>query len=215
MNAFNLYALIFTFGIIFISELGDKTQIMVITLAAKSNNPLKIGIGSSIGITLTVIIGVIIGFVFSIFINPFWVKIVGAIIFNLFGIISLLNLYKKYYKYTNSPENITLNNNKNEIDDPGKNENKRNEFIFALINVFIVEFGDKTQLMTITLAASYNAPIEVGLGASFALCSLCLLGAYLGGLISKKIPKKWIALATSLLFIFLGMLLFFEAFYSL
>ena len=215
MNIFNIYALLFTFGIIFISELGDKTQLMVITLAAKSNNPLKVGIGSSIGITLTVIIGVIIGFVFSIFINPFWIKIIGSTIFLVFGIISLINLYKNKYKTPNL--DLQTNSNHNKIINDEQKSLKidkiiKNEFLFSLVNVFIVEFGDKTQIMTITLAANYNAPIEVGLGATLALCTLCLIGAFLGSLISKKIPKKWVTLITSIMFIFIGIIMLLEAF---
>lgn len=75
-----------------------------------------------------------------------------------------------------------------------------------------MEFGDKTQIMTITLSANYIAPIEVGLGAVLSLSSLCFIGAYLGDFISKKLPKKWINLGAGLFFIVFGVLLLIEAF---
>ena len=75
----------------------------------------------------------------------------------------------------------------------------------------VIPVGDKTQIMTITLTASYIAPFEVGLGAVLSLSLLCFIGAYLGGWISKKLPKKWIELGTGVFFIIMGVLLLLEA----
>ena len=203
MQIFNLEAFLISFGLIFLAELGDKTQLMVITLAAKKGKPFIIGSGSSIGISLVAVIGIILGLFFSIFVPSFWIKIAGGIIFIFFGIYTLIQFVRKYRKNNSSNE---------ELEQIEKIEKKNTgDFFLSLINVFIMEFGDKTQIMTITLAASYYAPLEVGLGAILSLSSLCFMGAYLGGFISKKLPKKWINLGAGIFFIIMGILLFIEA----
>jgi putative Ca2+/H+ antiporter (TMEM165/GDT1 family) len=200
---FNIEAFLSALGLIFLAELGDKTQLMVVTIAAQKGTPFRIGVASSLGISLVAIIGIIIGFFFSIFISPFWIKIVGAIIFLAFGIYTLIKL--------------KINEKKQEIEekplvDPEKiGKENRKIFLLAFFNVFVMEFGDKTQIMTITLTATYFAPVEVGLGAILALSSLCFIGAYLGGLISKKLPQKWIDLGAAIFFIVMGIILIIEA----
>ena len=178
---FNFQIFFISFAIIFLAELGDKTQITVITLAAKEKSPFKIGLATSIGISLVVIIGIIIGYFLNLFIPDLWIKIIGITIFLAFGIGSLIK--------------IKLENDDSEeiSEDPSKDSRIKiaNMFIFALLSIFIMEFGDKTQLMTISLTASYFLPLEVGLGACLALSSLCFMGAYLGDFIATKIPKRW------------------------
>ncbi len=205
MVFFNFEIFFISFGIIFLAELGDKTQITVITLAAKEKSPFKIGLATSIGISLVVIIGIIIGYFLNIFIPDFFIKIIGISIFLAFGVISLIK--------------IKLENDESEEKSEEKVDNSKikiaNVFIFALLSIFIMEFGDKTQLMTISLTANYILPLEVGLGACLALSSLCFMGAYLGDFISKKIPKKWIDFIGSIVFIVIGIIMLIELILSL
>ena len=202
---FNFQIFFISFGIIFLAELGDKTQITVITLAAKEKNPFKIGLATSIGISLVVLIGIVIGYFLNIFIPDFWIKIIGITIFLAFGIGSLIKIMLEKEKNDEKDEDI-LDDSKIKI---------ANVFIFALLSIFIMEFGDKTQLMTISLTANYFLPLEVGLGACLALSSLCFMGAYLGDFISKKVKKKWIDLIGSIIFIIIGIIMLFELIFTL
>jgi putative Ca2+/H+ antiporter (TMEM165/GDT1 family) len=66
-----------------------------------------------------------------------------------------------------------------------------------------MELGDKTQIITITLAAqSSPIPVLVGMISAFAL----LTGAavLIGAKLVSKLPMKWLKIATSTLFIALG-----------
>ncbi|MHA1131299.1 MAG: TMEM165/GDT1 family protein [Candidatus Helarchaeota archaeon] len=198
MPIFNFEIFLTAFSLIFLAELGDKTQLMVITLTAQKGTPLRIGIASSLGISLVAIIGIVIGYFFSLIISAFWIKIAGAIIFLVFGVYTTIKLTRKENDQGEEPES-------------GR-DNKNRIFIFAFLNVFLMEFGDKTQIMTITLTATYFAPVEVGIGAILALSSLCFIGAYLGGLISEKIPQKWIDGGVAIFFLVVGVILILEAF---
>jgi len=49
------------FGLLFLAELGDKTQLAVITMTAKTNKPLIVFIGASVALVLLTILGVVFG----------------------------------------------------------------------------------------------------------------------------------------------------------
>ena len=70
-----------------------------------------------------------------------------------------------------------------------------------------MELGDKTQILTITLASIYPHPIEVWLGSFLALISLAWIGVFFGSTIAQKIPKFHIKLISVILFIFIGVLI--------
>lgn len=208
MTNFNFEAFLIAFGLIFLAELGDKTQLMVITLSAREKKPFLIGVAASIGISLVAIIGIIVGISFTYFIPIIWIKIFGVVIFFLFGSYILIKLYRDQHHLDKEGREDSELAKKSRI-------NIKNMFLFSLVSVFLMEFGDKTQIMTITLTASYIAPFEVGLGAVLSLSLLCFIGAYLGGLISKKLPKRWIELGTGVFFIIMGVLLLLEALITL
>ena len=50
-----------TFGLLFVAELGDKTQLTVITLVAREQNPLPIFLGAVGGLALVTLLGVVFG----------------------------------------------------------------------------------------------------------------------------------------------------------
>ena len=208
MSFFNFQIFFISFGIIFLAELGDKTQLMVITLAAREKSSFKIGLATSIGISMVVVIGIVIGFFLNVFIPNFWIKLIGIIVFLIYGVYTLIMVKKN---------DVETQIEKDEEENLAKNSrfNISNTFFLAMGSIFIMEFGDKTQLMTISLTANYILPLEVGLGAILALCSLCFLGAYLGEFISKKIKKEWIDLAGGILFIVIGIIMIFELIFTL
>ena len=68
-----------------------------------------------------------------------------------------------------------------------------------------MELGDKTQLITMTLAAQ-NPPILVFTGAMLAFALLTAATVLIGAKLAAKIPTKWLKIGTSVLFIVLGSL---------
>lgn len=69
-----------------------------------------------------------------------------------------------------------------------------------------MELGDKTQILTITLASIYPNPFEVWLGSFLALSSLAWLGAYIGEFIAQKVPKFYLKIISILIFIIIGII---------
>ncbi len=73
----------------------------------------------------------------------------------------------------------------------------------AFLLVFLAEFGDKSQLVCMTLAARYR-PWPVLVGAGFAFAVLNLLAVVFGAALAGWIPELWLTLIVALLFGFFG-----------
>jgi len=69
-----------------------------------------------------------------------------------------------------------------------------------------MELGDKTQILTITLASIYSSPVEVWIGSFLALISLAWMGVTFGAIITKKVPKLYIKLVSAIIFIIIGII---------
>lgn len=78
--------------------------------------------------------------------------------------------------------------------------------------LFLAELGDKTQLSVISLTAKYRTPWEVFLGASLAMATVTLLGVIFGEALTQIVPAAYLRKGSALLFILIGVLMFFEVF---
>lgn len=78
------------FGSIFVAELADKTQLIGITLSAKSGRPFSVWVGSVFAYMLVTILTVIIGAMLSRCIREDIIKYAGAVIFIFIGVLMLL-----------------------------------------------------------------------------------------------------------------------------
>ena len=78
-----------TFGMIFLAELADKTQIVGIAMSAKSGKPLAVWLGSVSAYIIVTAISVLIGAVLAKYIKPDAVRYCGAALFIMVGILML------------------------------------------------------------------------------------------------------------------------------
>ena len=81
--------LLTTFGVIFLAEIGDKTQLAAMTMAAQSNKPWAVFLGAALALTAVSAIGVVVGGVIGNFIPLLWIKRVAALAFIIIGILIL------------------------------------------------------------------------------------------------------------------------------
>jgi Ca2+/H+ antiporter, TMEM165/GDT1 family len=70
--------------------------------------------------------------------------------------------------------------------------------------VFIAEFGDLTQFLTISLAARFHDPLAVGIGATLALWTAAALAVAVGWRLLKFIPVKWLTRGAAMLMLALA-----------
>ncbi|MGW7258459.1 TMEM165/GDT1 family protein [Streptomyces sp. NPDC054834] len=77
--------------------------------------------------------------------------------------------------------------------------------------ILVAEFGDLTQIMTANLAARYDDPVSVGLGAVLGLWAVAGLGIVGGKALMKRVPLRLITQIAALLMLGLGVWSLYEA----
>lgn len=82
-----------TFGVIFLAEMGDKTQLAAMTMAAQTKRPWAVFIAAALALTAVSAIGVVVGGVIGDYIPLIWVKRVAAVAFILIGVLMLANKF--------------------------------------------------------------------------------------------------------------------------
>ena len=81
--------LLTTFGIIFLAEMGDKTQLAAMTMSAQTKRPWAVFIGASLALAAVSAIGVLVGGVVGEYVPLIWVKRVAAVAFIVIGVLML------------------------------------------------------------------------------------------------------------------------------
>lgn len=84
-----LKIIISTFITVFLAELGDKTQIQTMLLAAKTNRLLPVFIGSSLALMCSSLIGVFAGSIITKYIPPNYIQNASGVIFIILGVLIL------------------------------------------------------------------------------------------------------------------------------
>jgi len=85
----DLRVLVTTFGIIFLAEMGDKTQLAAMTMAAQTKRPWAVFIGASIALVAVSGLGVLVGGIIGDYVPLIWVKRVAAMAFIVIGVLML------------------------------------------------------------------------------------------------------------------------------
>lgn len=185
-----LLIILSTFAIVFLAELGDKSQLMTISLASKYHyRPVFWGI--FLGMCVITVIGVTVGTILYQVIPVFHLKILAALIFLIFGVLSLIK----------------------EEQETKRKVKKQKVFTTSFFLAMVAELGDKTQLVVIALTARFQNPYLVFIGAITALALVIGAGVFLGTKLTKFIEKDKIDLIASILFIILGIAFLIEIFF--
>jgi Ca2+/H+ antiporter, TMEM165/GDT1 family len=85
--------LLTTFGVIFLAEMGDKTQLAAMTMAAQTKRPWAVFIGSALALACVSALGVVVGSFLSQYIPLEWIKRVSAVAFIIIGVLILLGKF--------------------------------------------------------------------------------------------------------------------------
>jgi putative Ca2+/H+ antiporter (TMEM165/GDT1 family) len=89
----DLRVLLTTFGIIFLAEMGDKTQLAAMTMAAQTKKPWAVFIGASLGLAAVSAVGVLVGATLGSYIPLEWIKRIAAVAFIIIGVLMLLGKF--------------------------------------------------------------------------------------------------------------------------
>jgi len=188
-----IYPLIVAFSIVFVSELGDKTQILVLSFASKSKTWLilaGVALGSLLSHGTAIIFGSFLGSINNELIQSL-LKIITYASFILFGIITLRSkdeLKQKDKKISSSKYGIAI------------------VFIIAF-SILVGELGDKTFLASIGLGIEYaSAKIALIIGAILGMIASDAIAVFLGKMINKKLSSNMIQKFSGILFLIFGVI---------
>jgi putative Ca2+/H+ antiporter (TMEM165/GDT1 family) len=82
-----------TFGVIFLAEIGDKTQIAAMTMAAEKKRPWEVFIAASLALIAVSAIGVVVGSLLSQQLPLEWIKRVAGAAFIVIGVLILIGRF--------------------------------------------------------------------------------------------------------------------------
>jgi len=185
----NLTPLVASFVLVAAAELGDKTQIAVITLSSRFK-AFSVFSGAMLAFFLTTGIAVAIGDALTLVLPTFWIRITAATIFLIFGVYTIISRKEEAQV---------------------KTEEARNSVFSSFSLITLMELGDKTQFAVIALSAEYEFPLLVCLGVMIAFAVITGLGATVGAALTRFAPLKYIQLGSGLIFILFGIVFLINA----
>lgn len=184
-------AFLLALGVIFVAELGDKSQLLAMALAARYR-PLHVIIGLSVATALMHLVSVAIGVVLGASIPTRPVTILAGVAFLGFAA-------------------WTLRGDELDEDEEAEIERRsgRSPVIVASALFAASEFGDKTMLATITLATT-EGWFGVWLGSTVGMIAADLLAILIGGKLGERLSATAVRIGAAVLFALFGVALIVE-----
>ena len=192
-----LYPLFISFFLVFISELGDKTQILVLSFSSKLKSStilLGVALGSFLSHGIAILFGSSIGLLRNEFLHN-TLQIITYFSFIYFGIISFLP--EKDQCKGRKKDNFLMKLSKIGI----------GYILVIAFSIAIGELGDKTFLASIGLGISYpNSKLFLIIGAILGMVISDLLAILFGKFLSTKVSDNLIQKLSGILFIIFGII---------
>ncbi len=177
--------LINCFVLVFAGEMGDKTQLLALVLAARFRKPWTILLGILFATLLNHALAAWGGGLIAAYMGPEYLRWGLATLFFLFAAWILIPDKEEEFKETG----------------------RFGAFMTTVVAFFIAEMGDKTQLATVALGARYSSLALVTLGTTLGMLASNALAIFLGERLLRRVPMHWIRRAASFLFVLFGLLI--------
>lgn len=183
-------ALLLSFGVVFVAELGDKSQLMAMTFAARFK-ALPVLVGITIATAATHAISVGLGSVLGAQLPTDAIAVIAGVAFLFFAA-------------------WTLRGDSLDDDESSAAERTtRNAVVAASVAFFLAELGDKTMLATITLATKED-PFGTWAGSTLGMVAADALAIVVGQMLGARLPERAIRIGATLAFVVFGILLIVE-----
>ncbi|WP_182525205.1 TMEM165/GDT1 family protein [Nocardioides dongkuii] len=173
----DLAAVALTFGAIFLVELPDKTFLATLVLATRYR-PVLVWLGVGLAFAVQTTVAVLVGQAVS-FLPEDIVKVAAAV---LFGVGALL-LFREARSHQRDQEA----DDGAEFAEKAKPAHGWRAVLASFLVLFAAEWGDLSQLLTITLVARYESPFSVWLGALGALLAVSGLAVLAGRWLMQRV----------------------------
>lgn len=199
------WAILFsTLSLVFVAELGDKTQLAVVTQTCKHRRPWPVFLGASLALTLVSLVGVLGGQLIGRFVPPLILRIAAAVAFVVMGVLIAREALKAHRAASDDGACPYVPPGDDCETGPAWNWPA---FGSTLGLLFVAELGDKTQLAIFSLASKYSSPWAVFAGGSLALTLVTALGVVGGQGLCKIIPERVLLSVSAAAFVVMGVLI--------
>lgn len=179
-----LFDLIIPFISIFLAELGDKTQIAILSMSTKTKEYYSLFFGVLFAFILVDGLAIYFGATIVKLIPMFWVKLISGSLFLFFGILGLSS----------------------KIEEADIKVKKSKQIFFSSFTlIFFAEMGDKSQIASALFASIYS-PVYVFISIILALAILSYLAIFIGKMLFKKFDSNLVGKVGNYLFIVIGLI---------
>lgn len=183
-------ALLLSFGVIFVAELGDKSQLMALAFAARYK-AIDVLIGISAASALVFGLSVLIGRLVAVSLPTKAINIVAGLAFLAFAAWTIRGAS------LDSEEGVRAHHA------------ARSPIIAVGIAFFLAELGDKTMLATVTLATTEDW-FGTWIGSTLGMVAADAIAIVVGRHLGNRLPERAIKIGAALLFVVFGVLLLIE-----
>ena len=171
-------------GLVAVAEIGDKTQLLAIILAARFRRPVPIVLGILAATILNHGLAATLGFVVARYLTgPAFQVLVGV------GFVAMA-------AWALIPD---------KDDEGAASRTAGGVFLTTLVAFFLVEIGDKTQIATTLLAARFQDIAVVTAGTTLGMMVANVPAVFLGEAASKAVPLRYVRIAAAAVFAMIGL----------
>jgi Ca2+/H+ antiporter, TMEM165/GDT1 family len=178
-----------SFLLIFAAEIGDKSQLVCMVMAAR-HRAFPVMVGSALAFAVLNTLAVVFGAALANWIPEAMTYAIVAVLFLIFGI-QAMRVEEEPHRECASPPS------------------GRGIFLATFALIFVAEFGDKTQLAVVGLSST-SIPLAVWVGATTALILTSALGIWAGCTVLQRIPIKLLHRVSGVFFIILALFAAFQ-----
>jgi putative Ca2+/H+ antiporter (TMEM165/GDT1 family) len=172
-------------AVVALAEIGDKTMLLAIVLAARLRAPWAILAGILVATITNHALAALVGQQVAGLLQAPWFRVAVAL-----GFIAMA-------AWTLVPDKLD--------DDEKTVRSAGGAFLTTLVSFFLVEMGDKTQVATIALAAHYNSVMVVAAGTTLGMMLANGPAVFLGEAIERRVSMKLTRTLAAGLFLILGL----------
>lgn len=177
-------------GIVAIAEIGDKTQLLAIVLAARFRQPAPIILGILAATLLNHAGAAAIGYFVSQWLSGRFFQLIVGTAFVAMALWALV------------PD---------KEDERAQHTASGGVFLTTLVAFFLVEIGDKTQIATSLLAARFHNIVLVTIGTTLGMMLANVPAVFIGEAVTKIVPLNYVRIAAAILFAAIGAWVIFSA----
>lgn len=175
-------------GIVALGEIGDKTQLLALILAARYRAPRPIIAGILVATLANHAAAAALGAWLTRVVDPLWMR--SGLGLSFLAVAAWM-----------------LVPDKADDDLAGKDAGRSSVFWITTVAFFLAEMGDKTQIATVMLAARFNDLLTVTAGTTLGMMIANVPAVLLGDRVVKRVPVQWVHRIAAVIFAAIGVVI--------